>query len=219
MRSKTLRAGFAAFALAVGAFALMASQEAGAADTAKAFVETSIDKGSAILSDGSLDTGQRQNQFRGFLLSITDTRRVGLFTLGSYARGASEPDIAVFVTAFTDFVTALYQRSLDRANGQTIRVTGSTEHSEDDTIVKADVLDPNGKSPPMKIGFRVRTNDRGNYVLTDLQIEGVWLAMSQLSDFTAYLQQHHGEIGQLSKELEKRAAQIHAGRLANTRQS
>jgi len=203
--------------IAVGAGVMLSLPEARAAGTAETFVTTSIDKGTAILRSGSLNTDQRQTQFRDFLLSITDTKRVGLYTLGPYARGASEPDITSFVAAFTDFITAIYQRSLDGSHGQTIRVTGSTERSEDDIVVRADVLEPNGKSEPLKIAFRVRRNDSDEYIVTDLQIEGVWLAMNQLADFTAYLQQHNGEIGQLSSELEKRALQIHKSRSESER--
>jgi phospholipid transport system substrate-binding protein len=194
--------------LAVGAGVLMSTLETRAANSAESFVEASIGKGNAILNAPLLDPAQRQSQFRDFLLSITDTRRVALFTLGSYARAASEPVIATFVAAFIDFDTAIYRRSLDSYSGQTIRVTGSTQRSEDDAIVNADVLDPNGKSGPLKIAFRVRKNDSGKDVLTDLQIEGAWLALSQQSDFTSYLQQHDGDIAQLSRELELRIGQM-----------
>ena len=188
----------------------MSSLEAHAANSAETFVEASIEKGNAILNAPLLDPDQRQSQFRDFLLSITDTRRVALFTLGSYARAASEPVIATFVAAFIDFDTAIYRRSLDSYNGQTIHVTGSTRRSEDDVIVNADVVDPNGKSGPLKIAFRVRKSESGKDVLTDLQIEGAWLALSQQSDFTSYLQQHNGDIAQLSRELQLRIGQMHA---------
>jgi ABC-type transporter MlaC component len=206
---------FLAVAISVSTF----SFEARAADTATSFVETSVEKGNAILGDRLLDAGQRQGQFSDFLRSITDTKRTGLFTLGSYARGASESDLAGFDAAFTNFITAVYQRGFDNYGGQTIRVTGAVERSADDTIVKADVIDPSGKSPPLKIAFRVRKRDSGNNVITDLQVEGAWLALTELSDFTAYLQQHRGEIPQLSKELEKRTLQIHAKQAISVRQS
>ena len=194
--------------LAVGVGVPMSSLEARAANSAEAFVETSIGKGNAILNAPALNPDQRQNQFRAFLLSITDTKRVALFTLGPYARGASEPGIATFVAALTDFDSAIYRRGLDKYNGQTIRVTGSTERSAGDTIVNADVLDRDGKSLGVKIAFRVRKNDGGQDVLTDLQVEGAWLALSQESDFTSYLQQHNGDIAQLSRELELRSDQM-----------
>jgi phospholipid transport system substrate-binding protein len=58
----------------------------------------------------------------------------------------------------------------------------------------------------MRIAFRVRKNEAGAFLLTDLQVAGAWLALSERSDFTAYLQQHHGDIGALSAELKHRAA-------------
>ena len=206
---------FLAVAMSVLTFPLAAR----AADTAASFVERNIEKGNAILTDPVLDAGERQGQFRDFLRSITDTKRTGLFTLGSYARDASESDLAGFDTAFTNFITAVYQRSFANYGGQTIRVTAAVERAADDTIVTAEIVEPSGKSPPLKIAFRVRKSDSGNNVITDLQVEGAWLALTELSDFTAYLQQHRGEIPQLSKELEKRTQQIHAQQANGVRQS
>jgi phospholipid transport system substrate-binding protein len=57
----------------------------------------------------------------------------------------------------------------------------------------------------------VRKNEAGALIVTDMQVAGVWLALSERSDFTAYLQQHRGDIAALSTELKVRAAQIRAG--------
>ena len=198
-----------AFLAAVVAL-LLSSPQANAADAAETFVETRIEAGQAILKDPLLAVDRRHRQFRDFLLSITDMRRVALFTVGPYARGASEPDIASFVTAFTEFLVSFYERVLDSYAGQTIRVTGSARRSEDDAIVNAEVVEPGGKIPPLKVAFRVRKNDGGDSVLTDLQVEGAWLALNQRAEFMSFLQQHRGDIAQLSQELERRARANHS---------
>ena len=196
--------------LAVGVSLLLSSPQAHAADAAESFVETRIEAGQAILKDPLLVVDRRQKQFRDFLLSITDMRRVALFTVGPYARGASEPDIASFVAAFTEFSVNFYERALDSYAGQTVRVTGSARRSADDAIVNAEVVERSGKTPPLKIAFRVRKNDGGDPVLTDLQVEGAWLALNQRAEFMSFLQQHHGDIAQLSQELERRTGGNHS---------
>jgi phospholipid transport system substrate-binding protein len=191
--------------LAVGASLLAASPRAHAADGAETFVQNRIEAGFGILRDSQLAARPRHQEFRDFLLSMIDMRRVALFTIGTYARDASEPDRARFVTAFTEFSVNFYERALDHYAGQAIRLTGSSRRSDDDAVVTADVVDPKGKTPPLKVAFRVRKNERGDPVVTDFQVEGAWLALMQRSEFTSFLQQHHGEIAQLSHELEKRA--------------
>ena len=46
------------------------------------------------------------------------------------------------------------------------------------------------------------------YVITDMQAEGIWLAVTERADFTSYLQQHGGNLTLLSGELHDRASAI-----------
>ena len=182
-----------------------------AAETPERFVAANVEKGSAILNDRTLNADERQQRFRDFMLSITDAKRIAIFTLGSYARIASEKQLDVYVGSFTDFATAVYQRGLDAYRGQSIHVTGSVARSDNDAVVNAEIIGTQPSSPPLRIAFRVRKNEAGAFIVTDMQVAGVWLALSERSDFTAYLQQHRGDIAALSAELKVRAAQIRAG--------
>jgi ABC-type transporter MlaC component len=53
----------------------------------------------------------------------------------------------------------------------------------------------------------VRKTSDGRPIVTDIQVEGVWLALSQRSDFNGFLQQHGGRIPDLTADL-KRQAQV-----------
>jgi phospholipid transport system substrate-binding protein len=174
-----------------------AFSDARQSDEAEAFVRNKIDAGFAILNDTALSPAQRRAQFREFLLSIVDSRRVGLFTLGTYARNSSQDEIDRFVAAYTDFSIALYQSYFDKYKGETLRVTGSTARNEDDVIVNTDVVGEG--TPQYKLAFRVRRGERGQQILTDVQIEGAWLVLNQRSDFGSYLQQHGGMLDLLSQ--------------------
>lgn len=179
-----------------------------AASSAEAFVQSGIEKSYAILNDSGLSASERQAQFRAFLSSIIDIRRVALFTLGQYARNVAEGDDEKFEPAFADFLTAVYQRGL--GNYTDPKVTGSMERTPDDVIVNVTANTP--KSGPAQLAFRVRRASNGEYVVTDMQVEGAWLAILQRADFTAYLQQHNANIAALAMELENRAARIRATR-------
>src|SRR5262249_12297440 len=87
--------------------------------------------------------------------------------------------------------------------GQSLRVANSIARKADDVVVYADVINPNGQRL-FKVGFRVRKNEAQKDVVTDFQFEGVWLALNQRSDFTAFLQQHKGDFQLLTSELKKR---------------
>ena len=173
------------------------------ANEAEAFVQTSIDRGYRILNNKDLSADDRRGQFREFLNSITDTKRVALFTLGSHSRTASKSDTERFMAAYDDFAAAMYQGYFDWYTGQSLRVANSVVRSQDDVVVYADVIGPKG-APQFKVGFRVRKDAAQKNIVTDFQFEGVWLALNQRADFTAYLQQNGGNFAALSAELQKR---------------
>jgi phospholipid transport system substrate-binding protein len=180
-----------------------------AATPAENFVQLNIEKGTAILNDATLNGDQRVTKFRALLLNIMDAKRVALFTLGAYARGAKDADIQVFSNSFADFVVALLQHDLAGNPGETISVTGSFVRAPDDVLVTVKLtgsVHTNGT--PVNMSFRVRKNAGGADTLVDLQVEGVSMAMAQRSDFTAWLQQHHGDIRALGKELQLRARDL-----------
>ena len=91
-----------------------ATLDARVANEAESFVQSKIDQGFTILKDSALSSDERRSKFAELLRSIIDTRRVALFTLGPYARQASQADIDNFVQAYGHFVTGLYQSYFDR---------------------------------------------------------------------------------------------------------
>jgi phospholipid transport system substrate-binding protein len=199
LRQAKVLAGFLVL-VAVGA---LTPSDARAANAAETFVQSNIERSYAILNDDTVDASERYERFRTLLLSIVDVHRVALFTLGPYTRNASQGDLDTFERAFTDFVTVVYQRGLKTYSSP--KVTGSTERAADDVIVNVTASSPNGRG---SLAFRVRGIGLDRPAITDLQVEGAWLAIAQRSDFTAYLQQHGGNLATLAAELDKRAAQV-----------
>ena len=199
------------FLVALAALAPSVHAAPAPGNSAEAFVQQNIDKGYVILNDASLGDTQRRAQFRNFMLALTDTKRIGLFTLGQYANSAPKNDIEAFTAAFTDYAIAVYESRLSKYKGQTLKVTGSTSRAADDTVVNADVVNPNApQGPAIKVGFRVRKTSDGRSIVTDINVEGVWLALSQRSDFTAFLQMNGGSVTALTDHLKMQTAQLRA---------
>ena len=197
---------------AVFAFAL-AAPPARAANESETFVQQNINVGLSILNDSSMSAGQRRDKFRAFILGLTDMRRIAMFTLGRYKRGASDKDIDDFAGAFTDYANAVYEQSLTKYKGQTMKVVGSTQRSPTDTIVNVQVPDTKG-GQPINAAFRVMT-DTGKPQVVDVEVEGVWLAITQRDQFAGYLQQNGGNLPLLSNYLRQQARAINSGRASS----
>lgn len=210
-RRKALLLIGAGLLFAAGAFG---GDTAFAADAigAEAFVRQNIDRGYAILNSTTLSNEQRRAQFRQFMLNVTDTRRIALFTLGPYVNRAPKDEVEAFATAFTDYAVAVYEARLGKYKGQTLKVTGSQQRAADDVIVTADVINPSDANAPVyKASFRVRKDGGAKLIVTDLQIEGIWLALSQRSDFTGFLQQHNGRLADLIGDLKRQTDMLLSG--------
>lgn len=192
------------------ALALLVAPAAYAATPAESFVQANIDKGLQILNNRSGSSAQRTTQFQGFLESLTDVQRIAKFTLGNARRGASDADVASFNAAFKSYAEVVYQSRLSAYTNQTLKVTGSTERAPGDTIVKTELVDPSQSGQqPLEVDFRVYA-DGGRLVVVDVSIAGVWLAIEERDQFSAFLSQHNNSIPALVQHLNQLTTQLRA---------
>ncbi len=195
------------------AIATVVAAPALAQTPAEAFVQQNVQKGLAILNDHSIPDAQRRAEFREFLTSLTDIRRIALFTLGAARRTASPADTEAFVNAFRDYAVTVYETRLNQYSGQYLRVTGSTEIKPGDDIVETVLVDASGKSngqDPIKVDFRV-DQENGRSVVVDVSIVGVWLALEERDQFAAFLQQHNDDISALVAHLQDLTTKLRNG--------
>lgn len=169
-------------------------------DAARAFVQQNIERANAIFANRSTSPEQRQTEFGQLLLSITDTRRIGLFVLGQYGKDATPEQLSAFQNTFTDYVIGAFESQLGKFKGGRITVTGATMRTPDEFVVNAEMTRSIG-SGPLLMAFRLRALPAGSFVVTDMQFEGLWLALSERLEFTAFLQQHGGDISALTDNL------------------
>lgn len=206
-----VRGILAALTLAIAT--LVAAQPALASGAAEQFVSQNVQRGLTILNNHSISDTQRRAQFRDFLTSLTDIRRIALFTLGAARRTASPADVDSFATAFREYAVAVYESRLNQYAGQSLRVTGSSEVGPGDTVVNTILVDPTGKSngeQPIEVDFRV-IQENGRFVVIDASIVGVWLGQEEREQFTAFLQQNNNNLPALTQHLQQLAAQLRAG--------
>ncbi len=188
--------------------AVPALPAAAATNPAEQFIADNIHKGFDLLNNKSLSPVQRRAQFEQFLLGIADMKRIAVFTLGNYRRSASPADLEAFDTAFQNYAVSVYQSYFSKYAGQSLKVTGSQVRSADDVVVQTQLIDPNDRSgqPPVEVDFRVRT-DTGRPVVTDVAYSGIWLALEERDQFTAFLGQNGGNLRTLVNHLNELARQ------------
>lgn len=197
-------------ALALLSFGNPAHAQTGAED----YVRANVQKGLAILSDHNLPDAQRRAQFRDFMTSLTDIRRIALFTLGAARRTATPSQTEAFVNAFRNYAVAVYESRLKAYAGQSLRIIGGSEHGPDDYIVRSVLVDPTGRTEqqgePIEVDFRV-DGTPGHYVVIDAAIAGVWLALEERDQFTAFLEENNGNLSALIVHLNALTNRLRGG--------
>jgi phospholipid transport system substrate-binding protein len=197
----------ALLALAVASTTLLVAFPADAsAPPAEEFVQANVQKGLTILNNHSASMEQKRSQFEVFILGLTDMKRIAKFTLGQYRRTATPQDQDAFAAAFQSYAIAVYQSYFTKYSGQTLRVTGSQERAPGDTIVTTQLIDPNDRSgqQPLEVDFRV-VSDGGKFVVIDFSVAGIWLAIEERDQFSAFLGQNNGSIPTLISHLRELA--------------
>ena len=199
-----------AFAAATGFMAPQARAEAND-DAARAFIQTSIDRGIAILKDKSLTEKERNARVRAILADLLDTRRIGLYALGDVRTKASRADLDAYLVAFRSFMIESYVSRLGGYGGQTLKITGVIDHAPGDYVVRSVLVDPAnpGDPDPVHVDFRV-FDENGAFAIVDADIAGVSLGRAQKSDFTGFLGQHNNSVPALTERLKTMTAEFTA---------
>jgi len=200
---------FVAYVATVTMLALLPARAQDATE-AQSYVQSNVQSALSILQDHSLSSGERRDRIHTFLLSLLDTQRIALFMLGSAKDTASPDAIAAYTEACRDFMVANYDSKLGGYAGQTLRVTGATQHGPGDFVVQAQLIDPNaGGKPPPEVAFRIIADD-GKLYIVDANVEGVWLAVAERDDFQGFLAAHKGDVSALTAHLKEMTSQLNA---------
>jgi phospholipid transport system substrate-binding protein len=206
------RPGFFLRLLLASTFTLgLAVTPAMAASPAEDYVQSNINRGLQILGNNGIPKDQRMTQFRAFLLTLTDLKRIGLYTLGPVKNTASPADIAAFQDAFRDYAFAFYETEFSKYSGQTLQVTGMIPHGANDALVTTKLIDPDAKSgdKPTEVDFRV-FGAPGHFMVGDITVLGMDLAIMEQDQFTSFLQEHNNDVKALTANLKERAEKVRA---------
>jgi len=196
----------AAVALALFAPAARAQDEASAAQS---YVQTNVQTALGILQDTSLSGPERRDRMHNFLLSLLDTQRIAMFTLGAAQSSASPDQLAAYSDAFRDFMVANYDSKLGNYAGQTLRVTGTLQRAPGDYVVTTQLVDPTSAKAPQEVDFRI-VSAGGKLAIVDASYQGVWLAIAERDDFQSFLNMHNGDVAALTAHLKEMTAQLNA---------
>lgn len=146
---------------------------------------------------------KREAEFRRLFLKNFDVDTIARFVTGNYWRSANDAQRAEFRKLFEDYVVAAYVARLSAYSGEQFQVKDEVA-AGDDTVVNSTIIRPSG--PPVRVEWRVRSGSDGPRII-DVIVEGVSMAITQRSEFTAVMQQGGKGLASLNDKLRAKLIQ------------
>ena len=176
---------------------------AGAPDEAAQFVRGFGDEAIAMLSDPALSPDEREREFRQLLTEGFHLEVIARFVLGRHWRRADEAEREEFGRLFEDYVVAAYARQLGDYAGQELKVGVGRPQSDRIALVDSHITRSQGEA--LKVQWRLRRYD-GGWRIIDVVVEGVSMAVTYRSEFSAVISSHGGQIAGLLEVLRTKTA-------------
>ncbi len=171
---------------------------------AEQFVQVQAQRALDILSQHQGEPAVEKRLFRGFVDDVADVPRITNFVLGKYARIITPAQHQAFAAVFRQYAANVYESRLSDYHGETMKVTGSVARTPTDIIVASQVS--GGKlDQPVKVYWRV-LGENGGWRVVDVQVSGVWLAITEQQDFVSTTDNAGGNIDVLIGQLQKQVA-------------
>ena len=166
---------------------------------AEAFVDTNARRVLVVLNDRRTSIEQRHQAFRVLIGEMVDWPRLTRMVLGKYGRTATPDQLARFTAAYRTYAEGVYQHRIDDYRANKAVVTGSVIHKPGDVIV---ITSFSGAENPDPVDLAWRVQGSGsNWKMVDVQVKGVWLAITQQQDFVSTIDNHGGNVDVLINQL------------------
>lgn len=182
----TRRSAILGLAAAVGATLVLPSLPAQAASSAEAYVSK---VGASVIAAANAGSTA---QFRSVLKQNADISAIALFSLGQYRKNLKSSQRQEYFGLVEKYISGVFAQHSSKLKGGKLEVTGSREVK--DSVVVESKLEGGGGSQPVVWRLVKRG---GSYRIFDVNIQGIWLATTQKTNFTSVLQKNKGDVDAL----------------------
>jgi phospholipid transport system substrate-binding protein len=139
------------------------------------------------------------SQFRSLLKANADIAAIAIYSLGPYRKSLTNDVKAEYYGLVENYIARVFQQYAKKLAGQGLEVQG-TKDAGDSVLVKS-VLNMGGGGV-MPVTWRLVKRGDG-YRIFDVNVDGIWLASTQKTNFVSVLKKNNGQISALLDYLRK----------------
>ena len=165
------------------------------------FIQSIVDEASKALVT-NITKEEKMEKLKSIAVKSVDIRGIGLYSLGSHRKNLSDAQRKEYNDLFRKYFLKSFSSRLSDYTDPKINVLSQEKLNEKYTIVSS-ILLATGKTPEVKINWRVYTKNPDQPLIRDLIIEGLSLARTQKEEFNSVIQSNDGDINALFSTLKK----------------
>ena len=155
------------------------------------------------LTDESIDQKKKETKFGELFDKNFDIPSISRFVLGKYWKQASLDQKKQFIKAFRNYVVKTYSSRFNEYSGEQLKLINFENESNPKIFIVHTALERED-APPIIVDWRIGKK-KNNFVILDIIIEGISLAITQRSEFVSVIDQNEGNIDQLISILKEKS--------------
>lgn len=176
-------------------------------ENAKVFVDNLASSAISILaSDKTPEV--RESEFRTLFIDNLDMRRIGLFTLGQYARTPTPEQKTEYLDLVKEFIVKIYSGRLTEFSNETVKVLRASPKGKKGTqfLVRSQINFTTGREPVSVVWWLLKDGD--SFKVFDVQVVGIWMAQEQRAAFASVISKNNGDFNALLSDLRRQIGQV-----------
>ena len=167
------------------------------------YVISTTEKAIKTLTDESIDPQEKEARFGKLFDENFDVPSISRFVLGKYWKSATTTQKKEFIVTFRNYIVKTYSSRFSEYTGEKLTLINSENQSNPKLFIVHTALNRED-APPIKVDWRVGLK-KDRYVILDIIIEGISLAITQRSEFVSVIDQNDGNVDNLIKLLKEKS--------------
>ena len=167
------------------------------------YVISTTEKAIKTLTDESIDPQEKEIRFGKLFDENFDIPSISRFVLGKYWKSATTTQKKEFIVTFRNYIVKTYSSRFSEYTGEKLTLINSENESNPKLFIVHTALNRED-APPIKVDWRVGLK-KDRYVILDIIIEGISLAITQRSEFISVIDQNDGNVDNLIKLLKEKS--------------
>ena len=167
------------------------------------YVISTTEKAIKTLTDKSTDPQEKEARFGKLFDENFDVPSISRFVLGKYWKSATTTQKKEFIVTFRNYIVKTYSSRFSEYTGEKLTLINSENQSNPKLFIVHTALNRED-APPIKVDWRVGLK-KDRYVILDIIIEGISLAITQRSEFVSVIDQNDGNVDNLIKLLKEKS--------------